>query len=180
MDSQNPARRQASATSAERDVAPGDGRDETGNERLDRNWNEILQELRVTQTGTQILTGFLLALAFQPAFASLDAVQVGVYLTLVLLAVLSTVLGLAPVSLHRLLFRRRLKQRVVRFGSIVLRLTLTVISVLLIGVVYFVFDVVAGRIAAFVAGGALAVVVVTLWLVIPLVMRRASEPDRFG
>ncbi|WP_291053049.1 DUF6328 family protein, partial [Herbiconiux sp.] len=47
------------------DVAPGDGRDETENERLDRNWNELLQELRVIQTGTQILTGFLLAAVFQ-------------------------------------------------------------------------------------------------------------------
>ncbi|TPX04580.1 sodium:proton antiporter, partial [Schumannella luteola] len=42
--------------SADDDVAPGDGRDETEAERLDRNWNEILQETRVVQTGTQILT----------------------------------------------------------------------------------------------------------------------------
>ena len=49
-----------------------DGRDETPTERYDRNWIELLQELRVLQTGTQILTGFLLALAFQPAFADLD------------------------------------------------------------------------------------------------------------
>lgn len=50
-----------------------DGRDESPSERADRNWYEVLQELRVMQTGTQILTGFLLALAFQPAFADLDA-----------------------------------------------------------------------------------------------------------
>ena len=50
------------------DADPADGRDETLNQRLDRNWIEILQELRVTQTGTQILTGFLLTIAFQPTF----------------------------------------------------------------------------------------------------------------
>ena len=54
------------------DVDPGDGRDETENERLDRNWNEMLQELRVIQTGTQILTGFLLAAVFQSRFDDLD------------------------------------------------------------------------------------------------------------
>ena len=52
-----------------------DGRPETPAQRADRNWNEILQELRVLQTGTQILTGFLLALAFQPSFADLDGGQ---------------------------------------------------------------------------------------------------------
>ena len=61
---------------AMRDTNPADdladGRDETPTERYDRNWIELLQELRVLQTGTQILTGFLLALAFQPAFADLN------------------------------------------------------------------------------------------------------------
>ena len=52
-----------------------DGRDETPNERADRNWNELLQELRVMQTGTQILTGFLLAVAFQPRFTDMDRVR---------------------------------------------------------------------------------------------------------
>ncbi len=65
------------------DVDPDDGRDETENERMDRNWDEIIQELRVTQTGTQILTGFLLTIAFQPRFVELDSFQHAVYLTLV-------------------------------------------------------------------------------------------------
>ncbi|QYF73171.1 DUF6328 family protein [Cryobacterium sp. PAMC25264] len=45
--------------------AAHDGRDETVTERLDRNWNELLQEVRVIQAGSQILTGFLLAAVFQ-------------------------------------------------------------------------------------------------------------------
>ena len=76
---------------------------------MDRNWNEMLQELRVTQTGTQILTGFLLAIAFQNRFAELDRFQETVYLGLVLAAVLTTALGLAPVNLHRVLFRQHAK-----------------------------------------------------------------------
>ena len=86
-----------------------DGRDETENERMDRNWNELLQELRVTQTGTQVLSGFLLTLAFQPRFASLDSFEHGLYVGLVLLAGMTIVAGLAPVNLHRSVFRRGMK-----------------------------------------------------------------------
>src|SRR3954470_8048712 len=83
-----------------------DGRDETPAERADRNWIEVLQELRVIQTGTQILTGFLLALAFQPTFADLTDGQTAFYLTLVVLSALSAIIALAPVALHRTLFRK--------------------------------------------------------------------------
>ena len=64
-------------------------------ERLDRNWNEILQELRVTQNGAQILTGFLLAIAFQTKFDTLTEFQNDIYLVLVSAAVATTALGLA-------------------------------------------------------------------------------------
>src|SRR6187551_117438 len=101
------------------DVDPTDGRDETLNERMDRNWNEILQELRVTQTGTQILTGFLLAIAFQSKFDDLTTFQVRVYLILVITAVLTTATGLAPVNLHRGLFRKHAKPMVVRTAHII-------------------------------------------------------------
>ena len=99
------------STDSAADADPSDGRDESLNERMDRNWNEILQELRVTQTGTQILTGFLLAIAFQPKFDELTTFQHRIYLILVLTAVLTTALGLAPVNLHRGLFRQHAKRR---------------------------------------------------------------------
>jgi hypothetical protein len=71
-------------------AAADDGRRETPAERSDRNWNELLQELRVTQTGVQILTGFLLTLPFQERFEDLDDHQRTLYLILVALAVLTT------------------------------------------------------------------------------------------
>ena len=106
--------------SAQADADPSDGRDETVDERMDRNWIEILQELRVTQTGTQILTGFLLSIAFQPTFAKLGTFEHRVYLFLVMTAVLTTALGLAPVNLHRGLFRQHEKTVVVRVGHLIL------------------------------------------------------------
>lgn len=157
--------------------AQPDGRRETDNERLDRHWADLLQELRVAQTGTQILTGFLLALAFQPTFAELDRVQTSVYLALVCLAVLATMTGLAPVSSHRILYGRLVKQRVVAFGDVLLRMTLVLSSLLLVGVVFFLFDVVLDRTAGFTAAGLALAVVLALWLVAPVVLRSARVSD---
>ncbi|MDP3207746.1 MAG: DUF6328 family protein, partial [Rhodoglobus sp.] len=55
---------------------------ETAKERRERRWSELLQELRVIQTGTQILTGFLLTIAFTERFQSLDSYQTTTYLAL--------------------------------------------------------------------------------------------------
>lgn len=149
-----------------------DGRDESSNERADRNWNEVLQELRVMQTGTQILAGFLLALAFQPAFSDLDAPQRAFYLALVVLATLSAVVALAPVALHRALFARHEKQIVVAFGHAALVTSLATVALLLVGVLVFVVDIVLDATAASIVGVAASVVVAVLWIVVPLSLRR--------
>ena len=153
-----------------------DGRDETPSERADRNWNEVLQELRVLQTGTQILTGFLLALAFQPAFSDLSEGQRTVYLALVVISALSAIIALAPVALHRVLFQRRAKQEVVAYGHVALITALLTVSVLIVGVVAFVFDVVVGGAAAWWALAALAAVVIALWVVVPSILRARLHP----
>ena len=161
--------------SGDRDTDPQDdridGRDETPEERADRNWNEVLQELRVLQTGTQILTGFLLALAFQPAFADLSDPQRVVYLALVVLSAISSIVALAPVALHRVLFQQRAKPAVVRYGHVALITALLTVSVLVVGVVAFVFDVVLDGAAAWWALIALALLILVLWLVVPAIMR---------
>lgn len=149
-----------------------DGRDETETERLDRNWNEILQELRVIQTGTQILTGFLLAVAFQRRFTELDAFQVDVYLVLVTVSVIATLLGLAPVSLHRELFRRRAKKTLVHSADILLRLTLASVALVLVGTVLLVFDVVTTRPLAIGMALFVAALIAAIWLVLPWRIRR--------
>jgi hypothetical protein len=154
------------------DHDPRDGRDETEGERLDRNWNDILQELRVTQTGTQILVGFLLTLAFQPRFAELDRFQVVVYLVIVVLAVLATALALTPVSVHRVLFRRGAKPQLVRFADGALRACLAAIALLLAGTVLLIFDVVLGRAVGVAAGAAALVLTGLAWIALPIGLRR--------
>jgi hypothetical protein len=164
--------------SAQADADPSDGRDETMDQRMDRNWIEILQELRVTQTGTQILTGFLLSIAFQPTFAKLGTFEHRVYLILVVTAVLTTALGLAPVNLHRGLFRRHEKVAVVRAGHLILRFVLAGVALVLIGTVLLIFDVVVGRAAAVLTAGLTLLAVVALALVPRLVGRAAPEWQR--
>ena len=154
------------------DIDPGDGRPESATQRADRNWNEILQELRVTQTGTQLISGFLLAIAFQARFGALDGFQVGFYLVLVVLAAGSTALGLAPVALHRQLFRHHEKAQSVAIANRLLRITLGLVALLTSGVVFFVFDVTLGLPAAIVAGVGILLVLVLLLLVFPAAVLR--------
>lgn len=155
-------------------------REETESERLDRNWNEILQELRVTQTGTQILTGFLLTVAFQDRFNDLDTVQVTLYLALVVGAIITTALGLAPVSLHRQLFRQRAKDEIVKIANRSLQLTLFGIALVLSGTAALIFDVVVGRAAGLIVGGVTLLVVVVLWLIVPVLRRQRRERRNTG
>jgi hypothetical protein len=156
------------------DVDPADGRDESLNERMDRNWNEILQELRVTQTGTQIFTGFLLTIAFQTRFTELTTFQVRVYLVLVVAAVLTTALGLAPVSLHRSLFRKGAKMIIVETAHIIMRIILAGVAVMLIGTMLLIFDLVVGRNAALIVAG-LTLLVVIILAVLPAVLRSSRR-----
>lgn len=151
-----------------------DGRGESLNVRMDRNWTDILQELRVTQTGTQILTGFLLAVAFQPKFDHLDRFQTTVYLILVILAVLTTATALAPVGLHRALFRRQVKEHIVLVGHRMLILALIGVGLVLTGTALLIFDFVVGRRAG-VAAGVIMFLIVASLVVFPRMLRRRAE-----
>jgi hypothetical protein len=151
-----------------------DGRDETVDERLDRNWGELLQELRVTQTGTQILTGFLLAVAFQQKFDQLSAGQHRAYLALIVTAVLTTALALAPVNLHRALFRHHEKATLVAFSNVIVRVVLLGVALVLAGTVVLIFDVVAGRGPA-TAAGVVSVVLLLAIAALPVLARAADR-----
>src|SRR5712691_13298888 len=87
----------------------GTGRTETPLERWDRNYGELLQELRVAQTGVQILFAFLLTLPFSPRFGQVSRFERATYVSTLLLAAGAAALLIAPVAFHRLVFRDRQK-----------------------------------------------------------------------
>lgn len=149
-----------------------DGRNETEQERLDRKWVDQLQELRVMQTGVQLLAGFLLTLPFQTAFGDLDSYQRAHYLGLVLLAALTTLCVVTPVSVHRRLSGQQVKERVVANAQIALTTAVGGVALLVVGIVTFIFDVVVGRVAAFSVGGGVLLVAVVLLAVVPQVLSR--------
>ncbi|GAA4172955.1 DUF6328 family protein [Gryllotalpicola koreensis] len=145
---------------------------ESDAQRYDRNWEDILQELRVTQTGNQILTGFLLALAFQQRFHELEPLGITIYLVLVGLACTATLLSLAPVSLHRWLFRHHAKKEAVLIGNRILRFALVAVALLIIGVALFLFYFVVSLTAGIIAAVVVALMIIGLWVFLPISVRR--------
>ncbi|MEV3904631.1 DUF6328 family protein [Mycobacterium sp. NPDC050551] len=152
-----------------------DDRDETEAQRLDRNWSSLLQELRVAQTGVQLLTGFLLTLPFQARFPQLDAVMRMVYLITVACSVGATVLLVAPVGMHRLLFRRHRMEALVSASHRYAIWGLLLLGAALTGVAVVIFDTVAGRTGAWIAGAATLLALNTFWFALPLWGRRKTD-----
>lgn len=149
-------------------------RGESELQRVDRNWVDLLQELRVLQTGIQILTGFLLTLPFQQRFTGLSGAQVALYLCLVVLSVLITALLLSTVVLHRTFFQHRIKPDLVRSSDRLLRITLVLVGLVLIGTLGLVFDIVLVPGAGLAAALAVTVVLFLLWILFPLTVRRRA------
>ena len=143
------------------------GRDETEAERSDRKWEDLLQELRVMQTGAQLTAGFLLTLPFQSKFASLDDFATGLYLVLVLLAALTTALVMGPVAIHRRLTGQHVKERLVASAHRLVYGVLCCIALLVTGMVMLIFDVVVDRTWAVVAAAAVALVLACLLVLLP-------------
>ncbi|MET7768384.1 DUF6328 family protein [Nocardia sp. NPDC005366] len=146
-------------------------RGENPTEQLDRNLSSLLQELRVVQTGVQLLTGFLLTLPFQSRFASVSTPMRSVYLLVVAASIAATVFLTAPVAAHRVLFRRHRLDQVVRSAHRYAMIGLVLLGVALTGVAILIFDVVAGPLPAIAAGVTSALLFTTVWLVIPWAQR---------
>ena len=130
------------------------------------------------QTGIQILTGFLLTLPFQARFDQLDDLQLTVYLCLVCASALITALVLSAVNLHRVLFGLRVKDTLVRHTAGLIRITIMLVGLVLSGTAGLVFDLVVGRTAGLVVAGCILLVVLLMWVVYPLALRRRAVRNR--
>lgn len=140
-------------------------------QRLARNVNDLLQELRVAQAGVQILFGFLFAVAFTDAYRRASALQHGTHLVAVLFAVLSVALLTAPVAWHRLLFRRGQRQWILQMATGLTIAGLACLAIAMSAAVFLVFDVVLG---GWLAGLTCAITVLVfgvLWFAVPLRQR---------
>ena len=148
------------------------GRDETIEERRDRNWTDLLQELRVTQTGVQLIAGFLLTLPFTDKFGEISTFDQRLYLTLVVLAGVTIGLTLAPIAIHRRLFGEHVKDRLVDAAHRLLHGVLLGIVLLISGITLLVFDVVTHRGLALTMAGFMLIALTCLVVVLPAYVAR--------
>jgi len=153
---------------------------EEEHERLDRHWNELLQELRLAQTGTQILFAFLLSIAFTIRFQDADAFTHDVYAITLVASALAAGLFLAPVSFHRIVFQQRMRDRMIPIAHKMTSAGLVFLTLAINGGILLAIDVVLDRRWAIIAATAVLLWFVTFWYVLPSWIRRTSRPGDNG
>lgn len=165
-----------------RDEPQGDpARDETPEEQADRNFDDLLQELRVSQTGVQFLFAFLLILAFQNRFADIDAFVRTAYVATVLSTTAAATLLIAPVPVHRALHGHRRKPEVVRVSSRYAQAGLVFLGLSMVGALLLALDATLPRPWAITLAIGVALAVGTAWLLHPMrLAREAGDPVRSG
>jgi hypothetical protein len=149
-------------------------RGESLDQLLDRNLNELLQELRVAITGVQILFAFLLGLAFTSRFSRLDRFEITIYTVTLLATALATIVLIAPVSFHRLVFRRRQKSALIMVAHRLLLVGLGLLALAISCAVLLIVDVVLGRWQGVAGGGLTALAGTLTWVGLPVWARTAG------
>jgi hypothetical protein len=168
------------APPAEKRSDRGSGRDETPEERADRNLSELLQELRVALPGVQILFAFLLTVPFSNGFPKLNDFQRDLYFGVLLSTVVATALLIAPSANHRLLFRMRDKEYLVQVSNRLSIMGLAVLSVSLTGAVLLISDILFKPPAPAIFTIASGLIFLVLWGILPVLRRIRLEEEEEG
>jgi Family of unknown function (DUF6328) len=155
-----------------------DSRNETPDERADRNMSELLQELRVALPGVQILFAFLLAVPFQQRFEQVSQFQKSTYFATLLLSAVATAFLISPSAYHRLNFRRRDKEYLVEIAGRFMVIGMAALALAMTGAVMFVTDELFRETAVAVTAAAVALMFALLWFVMPLLRRRHTQAPR--
>ena len=151
--------------------------EETAKQRLDRNFSELLQELRVTQTGVQILLGFLLTMVFSARFTEVTGWELSLYAVAVGLTTLAMALLVAPVALHRILFRRGMKPHLVRLTHVLTFLGLVALMLAVSTAVTLALVVALGVTAGLAIGVGTLIVIAAIWYALPIVAVMTHRSD---
>jgi uncharacterized protein DUF6328 len=147
------------------------GRDETEEERLDRNLAELLQELRVALPGVQVLFAFLLAVPFQQGFEEVTQFQKVVYFTTLMLTAISAAMLISPTAYHRITFRYQQKRRLVFYANRFSIIGLALLALAMTGAILLITDVLFSTAAAIVAALVALCVFGFFWFALPLQRR---------
>jgi high-affinity Fe2+/Pb2+ permease len=153
-------------------------REETEQERLDRQLNQLLNELRVAMPGVQVLFAFLLTVAFQQRFAEVTDFQRDVYFVTLLAAAAASALFIAPTAYHRLVFREGYKPQLIQMGSKLAVAGIACLAVAMNGAVLLVTDVLFDRTTVIVTVAVTSSLYIGLWFGLGLVRRLSGEGRR--
>ncbi|HEX3733817.1 MAG TPA: DUF6328 family protein [Solirubrobacterales bacterium] len=154
------------------------GRNETEDERLDRNLGELLQELRVALPGVQVLFAFLLAVPFQRNFTEITSFEKGVYFGTLLCTAISAALLIAPSAYHRLTFHYQHKRQLVFLANRFAIAGLAFLALAMTGAIVLITDVLFGAAAVTAVTGAVAIsMFALLWALLPLRQRARYEAE---
>jgi O-antigen/teichoic acid export membrane protein len=135
--------------------------------RLDRELNELLQELRVIQGGILLLVGFLLVIAFSSGFENTTTFQRLIYFLTLLCTGLSALVVVAPVVHHRMAFRKHDKERVIVRGNVQILISIFLVAVSILGIAVLISDYMYGIWMAAAVAVAYVVITVVLWWFMP-------------
>ncbi|MGN6170444.1 MAG: DUF6328 family protein, partial [Solirubrobacteraceae bacterium] len=141
----------------------GLGRNETTLERSDRNLVELMQEVRVVQTGVQVLFGFLLMAPLTAGFGRLGSVLQKEYFVTLLLAAVGAMLLIAPTAFHRLLFRRDDKEYLLHVANRLTIAGLAAVGLAMVGSIIFVAGILFPDAIAVTVGALACLVCALLW-----------------
>ncbi len=147
------------------------GRDETDDQRLDRNLGELLQELRVALPGVQVLFAFLLAVPFQRNFTEITPFEEKVYFATLLCTAISAALLISPTAYHRLTFHLQQKRELVFISNRLAIAGLGFLALAMTGAIMLITDVLFGGLATAVFSFAALAMFVVLWGLLPLRQR---------
>jgi hypothetical protein len=147
-------------------------RDETETERLDRNLIELLQEVRVVQTGVQVLFAFLLTVPFSSRFDTITGFQRAAYFTALVGTAGASVFLIAPTSVHRILFRMGQKEYMVELSNRLAIWGLLSLAIAMVAAMLLVSDVMFGSAVALVVAVGTALAFGLVWGAVPLRRRR--------
>lgn len=157
------------------------GREESEDQRLDRNLGELLQELRVALPGVQVLFAFLLAVPFQQNFDRITSFEKDVYFATLLCTAISAALLISPSAYHRLTFHLQQKRQLVFLANRLTIAGLGFLALAMTGAITLITDVLFGGLATAIFAAAAATMFALLWGVLPLRQRlrlARSEADR--
>jgi hypothetical protein len=140
--------------------------DENGG-KLDRELSELLQELRVALPGVQVLFAFLLTIPFAQRFTIVSGAQKTAYFIAFLSTGAATALLIAPSAYHRIQWRRRDKEQMLRISTKFTLLGLALLTVAMASTIFVVTDVLYDTAWAVLTAVVTGLMFVLFWFALP-------------